>query len=209
MLAASGATWAPWVERSAAALVLTATDLAEFVKFLPEVRSGILEVQRLLFLAPLFLVAWGTPFVFGSVMPGAPRWLRVLARLVVLPLALLLLPPVWNPHVLVSEEFRLQTLGCVVCLVLALVWRPRWHVPRYLVAFLSLGWIAAPLLALWQFTKVQQAIAQAYASPVVPGWGAWATLGGCLLMSAVLWLEGCRADHRETRRAATADNCAK
>ncbi len=209
MLAASGATWAPWVERPAAALVLTAPDLAEFVKFLPEVRSGILEVQRLLFLAPLFLVALGTPLVFGSVMPGLPRWLCVLARLAVLPLALLLLPPVWSPSVLISEEFRVQTVGCVVCLASAVIWRSRWPVPRYLLAFLSLGWIAAPSLALWQFAKVQQAIAQAYASPVVPGWGAWAALGGCLLVSALLWWEWCRANHRETRGAATADNCAK
>lgn len=209
VLATSGATWAPWVERPAAALVLTAPDLAEFVKFLPEVRSGALEVQRLLFLAPLFLVTLGTPLVFGSVMPGSPSWLRVLARLAALPLALLLLPPVWNPHVLVSEEFRLQTLGCGICLVLAVVWRSQWHVPRFLIILLSLGWIAAPSLAIWQFTRVQQAIAQAYASPVVPGWGAWSTLGGSLLMSVVLWLEWCRANHCETRRDATAGNRAK
>lgn len=209
MLAVSGATWAPWVERPAAALVLTAPDLAEFVKFLPEARSGALEVQRLLFLAPLFLVTLGTPLVFGSVMPGSPPWLRVLARLVVLPLALLLLPPVWNPTVFISEEFRLQTLGCVVCLVLAVVWRSRWHVPRYLVALLSLGWIAASTLALWQFARAQQAIAYAYASPIVPGWGAWATLGGSLLMSLVLWWEWCHENHREIRGDVTAGGCTK
>lgn len=199
LLAVSGATWAPWVERPAAALVLTAPDLAEFVKFLPEVRSGALEIQRLLFLLPLFCITLGTPLAFASVISGSPRWLRILARLAVLPLALLLLPPVWNPVVLISEEFRLQTLGCIICLALATLWRPQWRVPRFLTILLSLGWIAAPSLAIWQFTKAQQAIAQAYAAPIVIGWGAWATLGGGWLMSIVLWWEWYRANHREAR----------
>ncbi|PWH15057.1 MAG: hypothetical protein DDG58_11830 [Ardenticatenia bacterium] len=209
VLAVSGATWAPWVERPAAALVLTAPDLAEFVKFLPEVRSGALEVQRLIFLAPLFLVTLGAPLVFGSVVPGLPRWLRVLVRLAVLSLALWLLPPVWNPVVLVSEEFRLQTVGCVACLALAVLWRSQWHVPRFLTMSLALGWVAAPSLAIWQFTKVQQAITQAYAAPIVPGWGAWATLGGGLLMSGVLGWEWYLANHREARRTAAAGGCTK
>jgi hypothetical protein len=188
VVAVVGAAWAPWVERPAAALVLTAPDLAEFVKFLPEVRSGTLDVQRLFFLAPLFLLTLGTPPVFGLIVPRALSWLRVLIRLAVPPLALMLLPPVWSPFVLISEEFRLQTASCVLCLLLTAVWRSHWRVPRLFLILLSFGWVAASALALWQFIKAQPAIAYAYASPIVPGWGAWATLGGSLLMSLVLSL---------------------
>ncbi|MCS7261704.1 MAG: hypothetical protein NZ765_13175 [Anaerolineae bacterium] len=203
LLAVSGATWAPWVERPAAALVLTAPDLAEFVKFLPEVRHGALAIQRLSFLAPLFLLTSGTPWIFGrALMPGLPMGLRVLARWLMLPLALLLLPPVWNPVVLISEEFRLQTAGCVLCLLLALLWRSHWHVPRPMGLLWALGWVAAPALALWQFTQAQSAIARAYAAPIVPGWGSWATLGGGLLMSWILGWGWCCARHGETRRTA-------
>ncbi|MGQ9501079.1 MAG: hypothetical protein ACUVSF_12290 [Anaerolineae bacterium] len=204
-MAIAGASWAPWVERPAAALVLTAPDLAEFVKFLPEVRSGALEVQRLFFLAPLFLLTLGTPLAFGPMVPRSLSWLRVLIRLAVLPLALMLLPPVWSPFVLISDEFRVQTLGCVICLLLALVWRSHWHVPRLFLILLSLGWVAAATLAVWQFMKAQQAIAHAYASPIVPGWGAWATLGGSLLMSVTLWLGWNNESHCEDRRDAMAE----
>jgi len=58
----------------------------------------------------------------------------------------------------------------------------------FFLILLSFGWVAASALALWQFIKAQPAIAYAYASPIVPGWGAWATLGGSLLMSIVLSL---------------------
>ncbi len=200
MVAATGASCAPWIERPAAALVLTAPDLAEFVKFLPEVRDGTLGIQRLFFLAPLFLLTLGTPLALGSGLSGTPSWLRLLTRLAVFPLALMLLPPVWSPTVMISEEFRLQTLGCIVCIVLAIVWRSNWRLPRYLLALLSLGWVVAPLLAIWQFVEAQPAIARAYASAITLGWGVWATVGGGVLMSfIILWLVWRDANHCESR----------
>jgi hypothetical protein len=41
--------------------------------------------------------------------------------------------------------------------------------------------LAAPALALWQFFVVQEAVARTYASPIVPGWGAWGTIIGFAL----------------------------
>ena len=114
-MALAGGSWAPWVDRAAAALVLTAPDLAEFVKFLPEVRCGALVVQRLCFLGPLFVVLVTTPCVIGARSLDYPGWLRGLVLAVAATLALLLLPPVWSPPVLLADEFRLQTAGCVLC----------------------------------------------------------------------------------------------
>ncbi len=183
LLAAAGASFAPWVDRLPAALVLTAPDLAEFVKFLPEVRSGTLLVHRLLFLAPLFVVTLSLPLVVMSPRLAYAAWVRRLALVLVVPLSLTLLPPVWSPGVLLSAEFRLQTMACVLCLALVVVSRWLRHLPpRPLLAFLLCLWLAAPLLALWQFWTVQAAVTSAYASPILPGWGAWATAVGCGLM---------------------------
>jgi hypothetical protein len=112
------------------------------------------------------------------------------------PLALLLLPPVWSPPVLLADEFRLQTAGCAVCLVLIVVsrWLDRLSWPA-LALGLPLLWLAAPLLALWQFAGVQPAISSAYAAPVTPGWGAWGTLGGGIVMTAGLWVGRNYAHH--------------
>jgi len=183
LLAALGAAFAPWVDRAPAALVLTAPDLAEFVKFLPEVRAGQLAVQRLAFLAPLFAVTFGLPFVVSSSRVALPAILRALLLVASIPLALTLLPPVWSPAVLLADEFRLQTLACGLCL--CLVVGSRWLRPAPfgpVAAGLSGLWAAGCILALWQFHTAQAAVARAYASPIVPGWGAWATCIGCGLM---------------------------
>jgi len=189
LLAAAGASFAPWVDRAPAALVLTAPDLAEFVKFLPEVRSGALAVQRLLFLAPLFAVALGAPLATTSARLAYPAWLRGLTAAAVVPLALTLLPPVWSPAVFLAGEFRLQTTACVLCLALAAASTWLRHLPfAPLALMLAALWLAAPAGALWQFRVVQTAISAAYAGPVVPSWGAWATLVGGALMGVGLLL---------------------
>ena len=41
--------WGPWVDRKAAALVLSGLDMADFVKLLPGVRAGTERVVRELF----------------------------------------------------------------------------------------------------------------------------------------------------------------
>jgi hypothetical protein len=179
--------------------VLTAPDLAEFVKFLPEVRSGTLTVQRLLFLLPLAVVALGTPPVVASVRLAYPRWARIPVMAAVIPLSLTLLPPVWSPAVLLSAEFRLQTIACVVCvgLMAAAHWLRRLPLLSISVPLVGL-WLAAPTLALWQFQHMQASIASAYASPISPGWGAWATAIGCALMSLGLVSTG-YLSYRERR----------
>jgi hypothetical protein len=202
VVAAAGASFAPWVDRAPAALALTAPDLAEFVKFLPEVRSGALAVQRLLFLAPLFAVTLGAPLAASSARLAYPAWLRGLAAAAVVPLALTLLPPVWSPAVFTAAEFRLQTAACVLCLGLAAAspWLRRLPLAPLtvlLALLLAALALAAPAAALWQFRGVQPAIAAAYASPVVPGWGAWAALtGGALMDVGLLFAWGGRRTPR-------------
>ena len=189
LLAAIGASFAPWVSRPPAALVLTAPDLAEFVKFLPEVRNGSLGVHRLFFLLPLFVATFSLPLIVASRWLAYPRWARWPVLILVIPLALTLLPPIWSPTVLLSPEFRLQTAACLLCLGLVVVSRWLRDIPiRPLLVFLSLVSLAAPALALWQFFTAREAIERAYASPIVPGWGMWLTLVGfgLFILSALL-----------------------
>jgi hypothetical protein len=197
LLAAVGSSFAPWVDRSPAALLLTAPDMAEFVKFLPEVRAGSLAVQRLLFLLPLAVVTLSLPMVATARQLAYPRRVRWLALAATLPLALTLLPPVWSPPVFVSDEFRLQTAACGLGLGLVAVSPALKVVPaRWLAVLLLPLSLAAPALALWQFFVVQEAVTRAYASPVVPGWGAWATVAGfaLVILGALLCLL-----HRQSR----------
>jgi hypothetical protein len=189
LLAAIGASFAPWVSRPPAALVLTVPDLAEFVKFLPEVRNGSLRVHRLVFLLPLFVATFSLPLVVASRRLAYPRWVRWPVLILVIPLALTLLPPIWSPTVLLSPEFRLQAAACLLCLGLVVVSRWLRDLPiRPLLVFMTLFSLAAPALALWQFSTAREAIARAYASPIVPAWGMWLTLVGfgLFILSALL-----------------------
>ncbi len=199
LLAAVGASFAPWVDRPAAALTLTAPDLAEFVKFLPEVRTGSLTVHRLLFLLPLFVTALALPLVAANRRLAYPGWVRWPILVAVIPLSLTLLPPVWSPGVLLSAEFRLQTSACVLCLGLVVATRWLRLMPLRPIATLLVPLsLAAPALALWQFFAVQEAVAHAYASPIVPGWGAWIAVVGFVLvvLSVPLTLQGLSAPSR-------------
>jgi hypothetical protein len=192
LLTTLGASFAPWVNRPPAALLLTAPDLAEFVKFLPEVRDGSLKVHRLLFLLPLFVATFSLPMTVASRQLAYPRWVRWPVLILVIPLALTLLPPVWSPSVLLSLEFRVQTTACLLCLGLIALSRWLRDIPiRPLLVFLALAPLVAPALALWQFFAAREAIARAYASPIVPGWGTLLTLVGfaLIILSALIMVK--------------------
>ena len=189
LIAALGASFAPWVNRPPAALVLTAPDMAEFVKFLPEAREGSIRVHRLLFLLPLFAATFSLPLTVCAQQLAYPRWVRWPVLLITVPLSLTLLPPVWSPTVLLSAEFRLQTVACQLCLGLVSISRWLKCVPtRPLLVFMALFSLVAPTLAIWQFFVAQEAITSAYASPIHRGWGAWFTLAGygLVIISALL-----------------------
>ena len=175
----------PWIWRESVALQLTAPGLAEFVKFLPEVRTGQLEIERLFFLLPLFLAILALSLFAANQELRLPDWLRWLMRLAVIPLALAALSPVWTPAILIAPEFRLQTglaLAALGLMVIAPLFK---KLPlKLLVALLVLAGIPAIILPAWQFSLVQGGMIEAYHQPVSLGWGWWLTVAG-LGLSAI------------------------
>jgi hypothetical protein len=185
LVAGFAAAFGPWVWRPAVALQLTAPGLAEFVKFLPSVRTTQLQLQRLYFLLPLFVTMLALPLLACNRQLAIPGWLRWLMRLAVVPLALGALSPVWTPTILLAPEFRLQTLlaGLAVGLaVIAPLFRrlPLWS----LVGLLLIGGVAALGLPWWQFTLARPDIQEAYHEAVNLGWGWWLTVAGLLTAMA-------------------------
>jgi hypothetical protein len=164
--------YGPWVAHRAAGLVVIGLDLGEFVKFLPEVASRQVPVQRELFYLPLFAGS-----VTASLLASRncfPLWQRCLLAFVAVPLALAMLPPAWSPAILGVREFRLQVLAIAVCLALI----PGIVLTRYLPNRLILAVIAAfALLAAigptWAFLQISGAVNTAYRRPPALGWGFW------------------------------------
>jgi hypothetical protein len=179
LLTGIGGAFLPWIWYPSVALQLTGPGLAEFVKFLPEVRTGQIQIQRLYFLLPLFLSMLALPLFAANQALSLPGWLRWLLRLAVVPLALAALSPVWTPAILLAPEFRLQTALAGVAIGLAVIARLFKAVPlAWLVALLLAGGTAALILPGWQFSLIQPSVAEAYHDPVALGWGWQLTAGG-------------------------------
>lgn len=190
LLAGLGGAFLPWIWPEPVALQLTAPGLAEFVKFLPEVRYGQVQLQRLFFLLPLFLAMLALPLFMANRRLTLPVWLRWLLRLAVIPLALAALSPVWTPAVLVAAEFRLQTVLAVSAVGLAVIAPLLQNLPLKLLAgLLVAAGLAALALPLWQFSLVQAGVAQAYGETITLGGGWWlTTVGVSLSLIGGVWL---------------------
>lgn len=185
LLTGLGGAFLPWIWRESVALQLTAPGLAEFVKFLPEVRSGQVQIQRLYFLLPLFLAMLALPLVAENRSANLSIWFRWGLRLIVIPLALASLSPVWTPDILIAPEFRLQTILAMAAVGLAFAAPLFKSLPlRLLVILLIGGGTAAIILPGWQFSLIQASMVEAYHEPVSLGWGWWVT-GGGIVLSAI------------------------
>jgi hypothetical protein len=185
LLTGIGGGFAPWVWRESVALQLTAPGLAEFVKFLPGVRSGQIQIERLYFLLPLFVALLALPLFTANSQLTLPAWVRWGLRLATLPMALASLSPVWTPTVLLAPEFRTQTVLAAVAVGLVLLAPLLGRLPlRLLVILLLVGAAGAVTLPAWQFGLIEAEMVEAYHEPVSLGVGWWLTVGGVLLSVA-------------------------
>ncbi len=168
--------FSPWIPHKAAGLVITGLDLAEYVKFLPEVMSGQTPLRREAFYVPL---AAGS--LIATLLASRPKLgiLRGLLFLAAITLALAQLPPAWSPSALRAPEFRTQTMAILLCLAtIPLVMLIRYLPDRLILVSVSLLALVAALWPAWSFLQVRPAIAAAYNTPLPLGWGFWTCLVG-------------------------------
>ena len=175
----------PWVDHKTAALVLTGQDMGEFVKFLPEVRAGTAPMIREFFYLPPFAAALCLILLMASKRSAYPLVVRAVMLLTVLGLVWAMLPPVWTPQLLITAEFRKQTVAIAFCLLLLIIHPVLRHLPSRLTAaaMIALAFLGAGP-PLWQFFAIREAVNRAYGWPVQVGWGLWVTVLGFLIVMA-------------------------
>jgi hypothetical protein len=181
--------WSPWIPANAAGLRVLGLDLAEYVKFIAEVRSGQIALTREVFYLPLLALSLSLSLLAHRPelrLPGLARWgLNLLAA----PAALALLPPAWTPGLLTTPEFVKQTGAIGVCIVVAVLSYPVLRrLPVKLVAWiillLALLAVFPPMLT---FARLSPALDAIYGRQLPPGRGLWQMpLGFVLLVSGVL-----------------------
>jgi hypothetical protein len=197
------AYWAPWVAHPSAGLAIAEIDFNEFPKFMPQVRSGELEVWREAFYLTLLAPAVGLAVWAAGRQPASTQERLSLSRaaiaravrgfsagrwlLRVIALGLLITPSVFN--VFEAGEFQTQLrLVAVVAGVILLTPLVR-RLPIRLVCLLLAVWFVAGALApAREFVQLLPALEAIYRRSIIIGWGFWAALGGfALLVVAELW----------------------
>jgi hypothetical protein len=174
--------FAPWVDHKTAALVLTGQDMGEFVKFLPEVRTGTAPMIREFFYLPPFAAALCLILLMASKRWTYPLVIRAVMLLAVLGLVWAMLPPVWTPQLLITAEFRKQTVAIAFCLLLLIVHPTLRYLPSWLTAVVVMVLaLLGAVLPLWQFFAIRKVVNRAYGWPVQVGWGLWVTALGFLI----------------------------
>ncbi len=183
------AYWGRWISHPVAGLNILGVDLPEYVKFVPEVRYGLIPINRLVFFGPPVALSAGL-ILFASLQRPLALGLRLLAGALSAPVALSMLPPAWTPGILLTTEFRTQTL-VIMALVLGAFLIPLWKqvIPDRLrgVLFILLGLLNIP--ALMAFYDILPALEKLYHHMLSPGLAVcWLTLGIGLMIATGLLL---------------------
>jgi TRAP-type uncharacterized transport system fused permease subunit len=94
-----------------------------------------------------------------------------------------MLPPVWTPQLLVTAEFRQQTVAIAFCLLLLII-HPmlRRLSPRRVAVTMIVLALLGTVPPLWQFFAIRGAVNRAYGWPVQMGWGLWVTALGFVIV---------------------------
>lgn len=183
--------WKAWVPAEPAGLRVLGLDLAEYVKFVAEVRSGQIRVLREVFYLPLVSLSLSLSLLCHRPelrLPGAVRWLL---NALAVPAALAMLPPAWTPALLTTPEFVKQSVAIGGCVLAALLARPLLRrlpaaIAATVVFLLALAAMTAPVAA---FVRLRPALDAIYGHPTGVGAGPGVMLlGFALLATAALTL---------------------
>lgn len=184
LLAALG-YWSAWVWAEPVGLRVPGIDLAEYVKFVAEVRSGQIHLTREVFLLPLVAISLSMSIMAHRRELKLWTPLRWLANLLAIPVALSMLPPAWTPSLLTTSEFVKQTVAIAVCVLAALLSYPLLRrlplvASTTTVTLLALLSIALPLA---NFLKLRGPLEVIYGHPATLGTGPILLTIGLLLVA--------------------------
>ena len=180
--------FSPWLPHRAAGLVITGLDLPEYVKFVPQIASGAVDIIREVFLLPLVIASLGLTLIASR--RRLPVWARTAVLIGSLVAAFAILPPAWTPASLLTQEYLWQTIVLLACVGFSFLLPLLNLFPSRLVliilALLSLGCLLPTSIS---FYMVRPPIADLYTQSLGVGWGFWLWAAATLLQSVVCMAE--------------------
>jgi hypothetical protein len=190
-----------WVPHKATALAVTGFELAEFVKFFPQVQGGTVPITRELFYLPLVITC-----ILLSLFTAwsAVRPVRLIVPLALVAVLLAILLPysvvdatrqVFTARVLFPVRIDPQYEGQLVLVLVGAVLTLLTPLARLLsrrgrVVLIALLVFVGIVPTLWQFALFHPLVVALYDAPVGLGWGLVAcVLGFALLLASLAYLD--------------------
>lgn len=186
LLVALAGFFGAWVWHPAVAFRYSADDLAEFVKFMPAVRSGQAPITRELFYLPIWLASIGLALWLGRfVHRKRVRWLAGLPLLYVAVWPMPMYPFILEAYR--SPEFGLSfwasALAAALCAVV-LALGSRFPHCVVLSAWIAIG-LAGASVAPLHFVRLKPALDALHGWTMGVGWGIVAVVIGFLTVVVV------------------------
>lgn len=196
--------WGPWVWAEPAGLRILGLDLAEYVKFIAEVRSGQVRLAREVFYLPLVALSLSLSLLAHRRELRLPRVARWVLNLLAVPVALAMLPPAWTPALLLTQEFIKQTVAIGLCVVGAVLAYPLWRrLPGWLVAtaLIMLALLATGPMVI-SFVRLKDPLDAIYGGAIRMGRGPGEMALGFGMLCAGYLLALSQQEAQEARRGA-------
>ena len=172
----------PWVYHRSGALSLNAYDMAEWITFLPQVRSGSLTVGRFHFLGLLSL----TTVLTAAWALGSPRRWWALALSV---LGVVMLMPGYPFILWYRTDYGVQVqLGLATATIVVSILSGWLRKTTVMLGLTTLAALIGMVLSSWSLVAVRPAVTELYGAIPTIGWGWYAMNAGLmslLVMSVV------------------------
>ncbi len=176
----------PWIGNPVAGLVVIGLDMGEYVKFLPSILDGSIQVWREGFYLPLVAVSLALSLQAFRKERRYGWATRAVLIAVAIIAALNLLPPAWTPQRMLTQEFRLQFFA-IVFLLAAVALSPflallPQKAAGAAMAIMALAATAVPIIG---FLRVLPDISLVYNRPQSAGWGLYVMLLGLMILAVL------------------------
>lgn len=170
-----------WMPHSSVGLTLIGLDISEWVKFLPQMRSGELPNRNLFYLPP---ITFGLMLALLTAVWSNRRWQTWAARALAVLVSLLAFPSLEAIRFEPASEWqlRLVMIGVVVLVAGSTAVLGRW--PRVVRLLLQVVALAGAILPLYAYLQVRPVVSVLVGESLGIGLGVWLNTAGHLLVLA-------------------------
>jgi len=177
-----------WLPQPAAGLSFIGIDIGEWIKFIPQVQSGELDINRNVFYLPpitlsLILILWSASW-------SEKRWQTWVLRLLAIVISLLSLPSIEAFTEETTREWLTRTVMVLVVVIVSILIPFKRYMPsaitmngKWLV--ISLLGLSGAILPTWTYLALRDPVSQLFQAYVGIGPGVWLNAIAHLVVTGV------------------------